>query len=73
MKIEIIKRFVSVILAASILGWLFPDYIWGEDTVTVTDENGRDVTSEMTPEEIGEGIYHSDSLEITFSWLGGEP
>ena len=65
-----VVRFGKLILGAMIIfGLLFPDFIWNYDTVTVTDEDGRDVTDEMSGQDIYEGIYSTDNIEFSFSWL----
>lgn len=55
--------------AMVILGWLFPDFIWNGDTVSVTDKEGNDVTAEMSGQEIYEGIYEAEDITFTISWL----
>lgn len=61
---------VKLFLAALVIfGLLFPDFIWNGDTVTVTDENGSDVTAGMSGQEICDGIYEAQDLTFTVSWL----
>lgn len=55
--------------AMVIFSLLFPDFIWDYDTVTVTDRDGRDVTDELSGQDIYEGIYSTENLEFSFSWL----
>lgn len=55
--------------AMVIFGWLFPDFIWNGDAVSVTDKDGNDVTAEMSGQEIYEGIYEAEDITITISWL----
>ncbi len=55
--------------AMVIFGWLFPDFIWNGDTVSVTDKDGNDVTAEMSGQEIYEGIYEAEDITFTISWL----
>lgn len=55
--------------AMVIFGWLFPDFIWNGDTVSVTDKEGNDVTEEMSGQEIYEGIYETENITFTISWL----
>lgn len=65
----IVKLGKLLLGAMIIFGLLFPDFIWGGDTVTVTDENGRDITDELSGQDIYEGIYTTENLEFSFSWL----
>lgn len=55
--------------AMVILGWLFPDFIWNGDTVSVTDKDGNDVTAGMSGQEIYTGIYEAEDITFTISWL----
>ncbi len=60
----------KILLSAMIiLGWLFPDFIWNGDTVSVTDKDGNDVTAGMSGQEIYEGIYEAEDITFTISWL----
>lgn len=68
-NVKAIKLGKLILGAMIIFGLLFPDFIWNYDTVTVTDRNGRDVTDEMSGQDIYEGIYSTDNIEFSFSWL----
>lgn len=67
--VKLVKLGKLILGAMIIFGLLFPDFIWGGDTVTVTDENGRDITDELSGQDIYEGIYTTENLEFSFSWL----
>jgi len=45
-----------------LIGVLFPDSIWNEDTVEVTDEQGNVIT--LSGEELMENLYTTE--ELTF-------
>lgn len=60
----------KILLSAMVIfGWLFPDFIWNGDTVSVTDKEGNDVTAEISGQEIYEGIYETEDITFTISWL----
>lgn len=65
-QVTLVKMLLSAMV---ILGWLFPDFIWNGDTVSVTDKDGNDVTAEMSGQEIYEGIYEAEDITFTISWL----
>ena len=69
MNSEITRLGKLLLCAMVIFGLLFPDFIWNYDTVTVTDQEGKDITDELSGQEIYEGIYSADHLEFTISWL----
>lgn len=61
---------LKLLLATMVIfGLLFPDFIWNGDTVLATDEDGNDVTAEMSGQEIYDGIYEAEDLTFTISWL----
>lgn len=61
---------LKLLLSAMIIfGLLFPDFIWNGDTVSVTDQDGNDVTAEMSGQEIFEGVYEAEELTFSISWF----
>lgn len=50
-------------LMLSFLGWLFPDVLWDENTVSITDENGQEVVCEYTGEELEDMISKAQQIE----------
>ncbi|MGN0326029.1 MAG: hypothetical protein ACI4DW_06945 [Lachnospiraceae bacterium] len=60
----------KLVLSFMILfGLLFPDFTWNGDTVTVTDQNGTEITEELSGQEIYDGIYSSDEISFSLSFL----
>ena len=49
-------------LLLSLLGWLFPDALWDENTVSVTDENGQEIVCEYSGEELEEMISQAQQI-----------
>lgn len=59
-----------------IIGWLFPDALWGEDTVCVVDQQGQEITQNYTPEELADLVLEeAESVEFRsgfVKWLAGK-
>lgn len=53
----------------SLLGWIFPDTIWDENSIQITDENGNDITAEYSGKELNEIVTNAN--EISFDWKIG--
>ena len=57
---------IAVCVVCSLLGTLFPDTIWDEDSVQVTDEEGNDVTTQYTGSELVEIIETAPQVQYQF-------
>lgn len=57
---------IAVFVVCSLLGTLFPDTIWDEDSVQVTDEEGNDVTTQYTGNELVEIIETAPQVQYQF-------
>ena len=44
-------------------------FTWNGDTVTVTDQNGTEITEELSGQEIYDGIYSSEEISFSLSFL----
>lgn len=49
-------------LLLSLLGWLFPDALWDEYTVSIVDENGQEIAYEYSGEELEEMISGAEQI-----------
>lgn len=50
-------------LLLSLLGWLFPDALWDEYTVSIIDENGKETVCEYSGIELEEMITSAEHIE----------
>lgn len=49
-------------LLLSLLGWLFPDALWDEYTVSIVDENGQEIACDYSGEELEEMISGAEQI-----------
>ncbi|MGN0347340.1 MAG: hypothetical protein ACI4DU_08640 [Lachnospiraceae bacterium] len=56
----------AVILVCSLLGTLFPDTIWDEESVQVTDEEGNDITAQYSGSELAELVEEAPQVQYQF-------